>query len=687
MEQLSLTINAHVSSFSPTEQTLRPQSPHCFGLVVLLALLLSGLTLPQARAAKPTAAEAEFFEKEVRPLLVEKCWKCHGETTHKGRLKLTTRASLLKGGVSGPAAVPEKPEESLLIDAVRYTEVRRMPPDGKLTARQIEVLERWVKLGLPWPGDQVLPATATGFTITEKQRQFWSFQPLRRVTIPAVDAKDWVKSDVDRFILAALEAKRLIPAKAADKRTLLRRATFDLTGLPPTPAEIDAFLEDDSPQAFGKVVDRLLASPRYGERWGRHWLDVIRYADARDLIQLPAESDFREAWRYRDWVVDAFNRDLPYKDFVRLQVAGDLLPPPRPGGINKDGLVATGMLAIADFIPGDVDKEQMIADYVNDQIDVVGKGFLGLSLACARCHDHKFDPISSEDYYALAGIFFSTRLIPGPVAGNTPLVRAPLLSPAEIAEGRAQEAKDKRRQSVLEQQLSEAFDLEYLAWVKNLIVDQTARYLAAAGEYCDSSSALAKVSVGEVAKQKGLREDLLSGWVAYLDRTERKRLADRHPVVQRAAAGMLTGRELQEAAEHLQRSLAAVAKRREDEAAKPAGKQPLGRAAVLRFRANDPQLQTDAGNRVTCWPNRASPFADATPVTPVGSPVKATAMVGGHTKAVLRFDGNALLEAPRRLPPVGSLFVVFRNTATTGPGRRLVQPQNRACATGIGCVK
>jgi hypothetical protein len=639
---------------------------------LLLAWLPGGLTLPLARAAKPTAAEAEFFEKEVRPLLVEKCWKCHGETTHKGRLNLTTRASLLKGGTSGPAAVPEKPEESLLLDAVRYKEVRRMPPDGKLTARQIEVLERWVKLGVPWPGGQVLPTAATCSTITEKQRQFWSFQLLRHVAIPAVHAKDWVKSDVDRFILAALEAKRLTPSKAADKRTLLRRATFDLTGLPPTTAEIDIFLEDDSSQAFAKVVDRLLASPRYGERWGRHWLDVIRYADARDLIQLPADSDFREAWRYRDWVVDAFNRDLPYKDFVRLQVAGDLLPPPQPGDVNKEGLVATGMLAIADFIPGDVDKEQMIADYVNDQIDVVGRGFLGLSLACARCHDHKFDPIGTEDYYALAGIFFSTRLIPGPVPGNTPLVRAPLLSPAEITEGRAQEAKDKRRQSELAQQLSEAFDREYLVWVKHLIVEQTARYLATAGEYRNSSSGLAKVSVDEVAKQKGLREELLSGWLAYLGRTEKEALADRHPVVRHAAAGRMTGRELQEAAEHLQRSLAAVAKRRKDEAAKPAEKQTLARAAVLRFRANDPQLQTDANNRVTCWPNRASPFADATPVTSASGPVKATATVGGHTKAILRFDGNALLEAPHRLPSAGSLFIVFRNTATTGSGRRLV---------------
>ncbi len=228
------------------------------------------------------------------------------------------------------------------------------------------------------------------------------------------------------------------PRRPTDARSL-RRATFDLIGLPPTPAEIDAFLADQSPQAFARVVDRLLASPQYGERWGRHWLDVVRYADARDLIQLPAESDFREAWRYRDWVVNAFNRDLPYQEFVRNQVAGDLLPPPRPGGINKDGLVATGLLAIADFVPGDVDKDQMIADYVNDQIDVVSRAFLGLTVACARCHDHKFDPISSEDYYALAGIFFSTRLIPGPVPGNTPLgPRPPPVS------GRAHEGPGRR---------------------------------------------------------------------------------------------------------------------------------------------------------------------------------------------------------------------------------------------------
>src|SRR4029079_11605105 len=222
-----------------------------------------------------------------------------------------------------------------------------------------------------------------GPVFTKADRGFWSFRPPADPTPPAVREGSWGRSPIDRFILAKLEEKGLRPAPAADRRTLLRRATFDLVGLPPTPAEIAAFLADESPDAFAKVVDRLLASPQYGERWGRHWLDVVRYADARDLIQLPAESDFREAWRYRDWVVSAFNRDLPYDQFLMQQVAGDLLQPADPARIDADALVATGMLAIADFVPGDVDKQQMIADYVNDQIDVVGRACLGLTLACA----------------------------------------------------------------------------------------------------------------------------------------------------------------------------------------------------------------------------------------------------------------------------------------------------------------
>ena len=476
--------------------------------------------------------------------------------------------------------MPGKPEESLLIKAVRYQDEPRMPPKGKLTDRQIEVLEKWVKLGAPWPGAKESPAPVDGrFVITEKQRRFWSFQPVGRPNVPEIrDHKSQIRNDIDRFILAGLEAKGIAPAAPADKRTLIRRATFDLIGLPPTPAEIDAFLADDSPQAFAKVVDRLLASPLYGERWGRHWLDVVRYADARDLIQLPRESDFREAWRYRDWVVDSFNRDLPYTEFVRSQVAGDLLPSPRPGRINKDGLVATGMLAIADFVPGDVDKNQMIADYVNDQIDVVGRAFLGLSVACARCHDHKFDPISTEDYYALAGIFFSTRIIPGPVPGNTPLVRVPLLSPVEIAQLQAQNRRrhappggtrtaaprrGRPRLSRLPQKPPHRDSRRATSW-----------------RLASAAATAAKPTPAEAAKQHGLHAGVLTEWVAFLDRVEKQPQRRLSACAPRIAAAKLPGAELQKTAQAFQESLAEQAKREEAQTVQSPEKQALTRSAT-----------------------------------------------------------------------------------------------------------
>jgi hypothetical protein len=639
--------------------------------LALLVLMPVGLVWPPAEAGEPSAADAEFFEKEVRPLLAESCWRCHGEMRARGGLKLTSRAHILEGGDSGPAAVAGKPEKSLLLRAVHYQDTPRMPPKGKLTDRQIATLTRWVQLGMPWPGTSAASQPDGRFTITDKQRQFWAFQPVKAGPVPTVHDTAWAESAIDRFILAGLEAKGLEPARPADKRTLLRRATFDLTGLPPTPAEIDAFLADDSPQAFARVVDRLLASPHYGERWGRHWLDVVRYADARDLIQLPPESDFREAWRYRDWVVEAFNRDLPYADFVRYQIAGDLLAPPLPGGINKDGLIATGMLAIADFVPGDVDKEQMIADYVNDEIDVVGRAFLGLTLACARCHDHKFDPIGTDDYYALAGIFFSTRVIPGPAAGNTPLVRVPLLSPAELAKVRAEDASDKQRRAELEQQLPTAVDRAYLAHLKHLVSRQTASYLTAACEYRRGMSGPAKRSLGELANQYHLQEGLLGQWVDFLGRVEKQPPARQHPTLRDAVAGKLAGPALERSAGELQHALAALAARRDAEVVAP-GQQALARSALLRFRADDPQLLTDFGGRVTLWPSRAGLPADAQPPTPGGGPLKTNTTINGHTKTVLRFDGQALLEAPCRAPLTGSLLVVIHTAGTGSPGQRLV---------------
>ena len=469
-----------------------------------------------------------------------------------------------------------------------------------------------------------------------------------------------------------MEARGITPAAPADKRTLLRRATFDLIGLPPTPAEIDAFLADDSPQAFAKVVDRLLASPQYGERWGRHWLDVVRYADARDLIQLPRESDFREAWRYRDWVVESFNRDLPYTEFVRSQVAGDLLPSPRTGGFNKDGLVATGMLAIADFVPGDADKNQMIADYVNDQVDVVSRAFLGLSVACARCHDHKFDPISTEDYYALSGIFFSTRIIPGPVAGNTPLVRVPLLSPVEIAQLQAGPLPTRAG----ERNSNSSYPTRPTA-LSRLPREPVHR---AVGRVTSSRPASAASRLMRVKSPPrplwrsglGLHAGVLTEWVAFLDQIEKHPREDYPLALREAAAGKLSSAELEKAAAlAFQESLVAQVKRDAAEAARCAEKHALTRAALLHFRADDPRLATDADGRVTLWPNRAGFSADATP--PFHErPIKTAAKIGDHTKPVIRFDGQSVLEAQRPVPPAGTLFIVYQTAVTAVGGERIV---------------
>ncbi len=259
----------------------------------------------------------------------------------------------------------------------------------------------------------------------------WAFRPPGNPTPPAVNDAAWVRDPIDRFILAKLEEKGLKPAPPADRRTLIRRATFDLTGLPPTPEEVEAFVADKSPDAYERLIDRLLASPAYGERWGRHWLDLVRYCDSFDARGSGGEGDCAAAWRYRDWVVDALNRDLPYDRFVRMQLAGDVLDLPPEERVN--GIVATGMLAIGNWGGGDADKEKLLTDIADDQVDVVSRTILGLTLACARCHDHKFDPFTQKDYYALAGIFFSTHILPnvGPKTDGPPLLRVPLWTAAE----------------------------------------------------------------------------------------------------------------------------------------------------------------------------------------------------------------------------------------------------------------
>ncbi len=342
----------------------------------IFSLLTALLALSSAAAA--SSDDDEFFEKEVRPVLVERCLKCHGGDKTRGSLKLTSRDAVLQGGDTGAAAVPGKPNDSLLIQLVQRTDKMQMPKGTRLSDHEIAVLTRWVEKGLPYPA--AVASVTAGFHITDEQRHFWAFEPVK--VGPALQVKDkaWPRSAVDRYILATLEAKGLVPARAADKRTLLRRATFDLTGLPPTPEEMDAFLKDDSPNAFAKVVDRLLSSPAYGERWGRHWLDLVRYTDSFDARLKPGdEMDCGEAWRYRDWVINAFNRDMPYDEFVRDQIAGDLLPSKE--GFNRSGIIATTFLAIGNWGGGDADKDKLLTDIVDDQVDVTTRTFLGLTVA------------------------------------------------------------------------------------------------------------------------------------------------------------------------------------------------------------------------------------------------------------------------------------------------------------------
>ena len=374
-------------------------------------LLLTLFATPPAVFAGDTPADAnavEFFESKVRPILAERCLECHGPEKQKGNLRLDSLAAILKGGDSGPALVLDKPDESLLLQVIGYTFDIKMPPKSKLPEREIADLTQWVKRGAHWPNSQ--PAgnetkRTAGGEITAEQRAFWAFQPVGKPAVPNVKRSDWPQSPIDRFILERLEAAGLQPTIPASKRKLIRRATFDLAGVPPTATEVADFLADESPGAFAKVVDRLLASSRYGERWGRHWLDVARYADSNGLDENLA---YASAYRYRDYVIAAFNRDKSFDRFVEEQIAGDLMPAD-PNGDPFEGLIATGFLCLGAKMLAEDDPMKMQMDIIDEQVDTIGRAFLGLTLGCARCHAHKFDPIPTEDYYSLAGIFKSTR--------------------------------------------------------------------------------------------------------------------------------------------------------------------------------------------------------------------------------------------------------------------------------------
>ncbi len=385
---------------TPFQRAFRALLP--LGVVAALAF-----SRPTIRAAD--ADGTEFFEKKIRPLLAEHCLDCHSpEHKIKGELRLDSRDGWMAGGELGAVIVPGKPEESLLIKAVRYLDTKlQMPPKVKLSDAQVADLEAWIKMGAPDP--------RTGATIAKKKsgmdieagRKFWSFQPVKKVAPPSVKDAQWPKTDIDRFILAKQEEKGFKPAPDASKETLVRRAYFALIGLPPTPEQIDSFLNDSRLDAFDRVVDSLLASPHFGERWGRHWLDVARFAESsgggRTLL-------FKDAWRFRDYVIESFNADVPFDRFVREQIAGDLLPA-TDNADRRRQLTATAFLSLGPTNYEEQDKRQLRFDVIDEQLETMGKSLLGMTIGCARCHDHKFDPIPQKDYYALAGIFASTRTL------------------------------------------------------------------------------------------------------------------------------------------------------------------------------------------------------------------------------------------------------------------------------------
>ncbi|MEW6321213.1 MAG: PSD1 and planctomycete cytochrome C domain-containing protein [Acidobacteriota bacterium] len=484
-------------------QAAAPQEPASTPQPAATPAPQSASTAQQAPGAMPAAdaAAVELFETRVRPLLAANCYACHAKSAMAG-LRVDSREALLKGGETGPALVPGDPERSALLKVLEHADGFPKMPRGraKLAADDIAAVAAWIKAGAVWPGsadaDAATPVAAEK-AITPEQRAFWAFQPLASHTPPAVTNTAWPKTDIDRFILARLEKEGLAPVAAADKLTLLRRATLDLTGLPPTPAEVDAFLADDSADAFEKVVDRLLASPAYGEMWGRWWLDVARYGED-DYRSLDPEgrgyNPYPNAYLYRDWVIRAFNDDLPYDRFITAQLAADKLPEPD----RLRHLPALGFLGLGPWFYDNGAVEITRADERHDRVDAVSRGMLGLTVACARCHDHKYDPIPTKDYYALAGVFLNTEYHEYPLA------------PKAIVEARKaqDEALERKRELLGEYTNAEAQQLA------GTLAFQAAKYMKAAWQVAGEP----KRPKTDVVEREKLDYELFDRWLAFLEK-------------------------------------------------------------------------------------------------------------------------------------------------------------------------
>ncbi len=461
-----------------------------------------------AQAAPPPDAAA-FFETRVRPVLVDSCGKCHGPTKQASGLRLDTRAALLEGGLNGPAVVPGDPDASLLVQVVRQThEDLKMPPKGKLPETAVEAIAGWVKMGAPWP-ENAKTVTPAG---SNPASAHWAFRPVKAESrLPAVKDAAWVRTPVDAFILARLETAGLTPSPGADRRTLIRRLSFDLTGLPPTPEAVEAFVKDPRPDAFERLADDLLASPSYGERWGRHWLDVARYADTKGYV-FTEDRNYPYSYTYRDYVIRAFNEDKPYDRFVTEQVAADRIKPET----DRSSLAALGFLTVGRRYLNNNE------DILDDRIDVVTRGFLGLTVACARCHDHKFDPIPTDDYYSLYGVFASSvepadlPEIPAPVPAamrddfRVKLAEAQKVVDDFLFKTRAEAQDDLRSRAAL--YLRAALDVGFSPVRRDPKVDERARADKLAPGRLRAFSARWNAKLDET---RGSRDPVFAAWHAF----------------------------------------------------------------------------------------------------------------------------------------------------------------------------
>jgi mono/diheme cytochrome c family protein len=460
----------------------------------LATWIKNGAAWPEAAVAaggKPESVLTEFFELHIRPVLAQQCFACH-TNTKSGGLRLDARKDILAGGKSGPAIVPGDPDKSLLLSAIRHNGPLKMPKGGtRLSDEQLENFTTWVKDGAFWPVEKIV---VKNYTDTEKK--IWSIQPLQTPAVPAVKDTAWPVTDIDRFVLARLEKEGLKPSTTADRRTLLRRVTYDVTGLMPTYEEVKAFENDKSPDAWEKVVDRLLASPRYGEKWARHWMDVVRYGeDDYNVGKRPDRAEkYPFAYIYRDWLIRALNDDMSYDMFVKAQIAADLLDEK----VRDKHLPALGMNGNGIWIfhasPAPVER----ADEWHDKVDVTSKAFLGLTVGCARCHDHKYDAIYTRDYYSMASIFASSRFKAYPQVPKT------------VVDEYEKEAKVlKKKQASLNKFLDNASNL-----YAQMLFAQTEDYMVAAWKV----GAQKRATVASVAEDARLDPELLERWVKFLQK-------------------------------------------------------------------------------------------------------------------------------------------------------------------------